>query len=91
MAQACQESCHSVWPLMVFAALHLKMMIKGIKLSGMKMDGKLPGASEGFLAVREQHRFIFHSHYGLRARSRAAVLCRNTVGRSTQTLNFVSA
>lgn len=72
---------------MVFAALHLKMMIKVIKLSGTKTDGELPGASEGFPAFSQQQRFIFHSHYGLRARNRAEVLCKNTAGRSTQTLN----
>lgn len=71
---------------MVFAGLHLKM-IKVIKLSGTKMDGELHGASEEFPDFSEQQQFIFHLHYGLRARSRAEVLCKNTV-RSTQTLNL---
>lgn len=47
---------------MVFAALHLKMMIKVIKLSGTKTDGELAGASEGFPAFSSQLWFIFHSH-----------------------------
>lgn len=45
-----RKNCCSLWPLMVFAALHLKMMIKVIKLSGTKTDGELAGASEGFPA-----------------------------------------
>lgn len=63
-----RKNCRSLWPLMVFAALHLKMMIKAIKLSGMKTDGELSGASEGFPAFSLQLWFIFHSH--LRAWSR---------------------
>lgn len=65
-----------------------KMMIKVMKLSGTKTDEELPGASEGFPACSEQQPFIFNLHCGLRARSRAEVLCKNTVGRSTQTLNL---
>lgn len=52
------------------------------------MDRELLGASEGFPAFSEQQQFIFHLHYGLRARSKVKVLCKNTVGRSTQTLNL---
>lgn len=74
---------------MVFAALHLKMIIKVIKLLGTKMDGEFHGASEEFPDLSEQQQFIFHLHYGLRARSRAEVLCKNTV-RSTDT-EFASA
>lgn len=73
---------------MVFAALHLTMVIKVTKLLGTKTDGELPGASEGFPAFSQQQQFIFHLLYGLRARSRAEVLCKNTVGRNTQTPNL---
>lgn len=64
------------------------MMLKVIKLSGTEMDRELLGASEGFPAFSEQQQFIFHLRYGLRARSRSEVLCKNTVGKSTQTLNL---
>lgn len=62
VAEACQESCHPLWPLMVFAALLLKMMIQVIKLAGTKTDGELSGASEGFPVFSEQQQFIFHLH-----------------------------
>lgn len=45
-----RKNCCSLRPLMIFVALHLKMMIKAIKLSRMKTDGELNGASEGFPA-----------------------------------------
>lgn len=42
------RNCRALWPLMVFAAPRLKMMIKVIKLSGTKTDGELAAVSEGF-------------------------------------------
>lgn len=72
---------------MVFAALLLKMMIQVIKLSGTKTDGELSGA-RGIPCFQRAAAIYISLAHGLRARSRAEMLCNSTVGRSTQTLNL---